>query len=161
MLPEFQNPDKTTRILNIWEQDSDAEYDSEDINSYILNPQGKQAPGFDYNGHGTQVARIACGNNGVAPKSGIIVVKMGTSGRNAFPRTTQLMRAVDYCIRKAAAYNMPVAVNISFGNNYGDHTGTSIQESFINSAGMEICGVCRQRKRGAGRGSHLRSFEKR
>ncbi len=134
MLPEFQNPDKTTRILNIWEQDSDAEYDSDDINSYILNPQGKQAPGFDYNGHGTQVARIACGNNGVAPKSGIIAVKMGTSGRNAFPRTTQLMRAVDYCIKKAAAYNMPVAVNISFGNNYGDHTGTSIQETFINSA---------------------------
>lgn len=134
LLSEFRNPDGTTRILNIWEQNSDTEYDSGDINAYIADPQGKQAPGADYNGHGTQVARIACGNNGVASRSGIIVVKMGTSGRNAFPRTTQLMRAVDYCIRKAAAYNMPVAVNISFGNNYGDHTGTSVQETFISSA---------------------------
>ena len=32
---------------------------------------------------------------------------------------------------------MPLAVNISFGNTYGSHDGTSLLETFLNAAAME------------------------
>ena len=61
-----------------------------------------------------------------------MVVKLGLAAKNGFPRTTQLMEALDYVVRKAIDYGKPLAVNISFGNNYGDHTGSSLLENFIN-----------------------------
>ena len=88
------------------------------------NPKGmhaQRAPGFDISGHGTNVARIACGNRGVASKSDILVVKMGNTDRTSFSGTTQLIKGVDFCIKKAADLGKPVAINISYGNNYGDH----------------------------------------
>src|SRR5699024_2842312 len=44
------------------------------------------------------------------------------------------MEGVDYVLRQAAARRMPVAVNISFGNTYGSHDGTSLVERFLNAA---------------------------
>ena len=42
------------------------------------------------------------------------------------------MQAVDYCIRKAQERQQPVAINLSFGNNYGSHTGTSLIETYLD-----------------------------
>lgn len=42
------------------------------------------------------------------------------------------MRALDYVVKKSLAYQMPMAVNISFGNTYGSHSGTALLESYIN-----------------------------
>ena len=84
----------------------------------------------DISGHGTAVAGIAAGNGrgsegrryrGAAPKSELVIVKMGTPRPEGFPRTTELMTGVDYVIRKALELKKPVAVNISFGNTYGSH----------------------------------------
>ena len=69
---------------------------------------------------------------GVASQSELVIVKLGISVGDSFPRTTQLMQGIDYVFRYAAAQNKPVAVNISFGNNYGSHTGRTLLESFIN-----------------------------
>lgn len=128
---EFRRADGSTRILNIWDQTTGEEYDREQINR-ALQDNPEQIPGKDILGHGTKVAVIACGMSGVANEADMIVVKLGLAEPNSFPRTTQLMEALDYVIRKAIAYEKPVAVNISFGNNYGDHTGSSLLESFIN-----------------------------
>jgi subtilisin family serine protease len=38
-------------------------------------------------------------------------------------------------IRKAAELKKPVAVNVSLGNNYGSHTGTSMLERYMDDAG--------------------------
>ena len=86
----------------------------------------------DLSGHGTGVLAIAAGNNGVAYESDIIVVKLGYPRDDGFPRTTELMQGLDYVIRKALEYEMPMAVNISFGNTYGSHTGTSLLETYID-----------------------------
>lgn len=100
-------------------------------------------PGRDISGHGTAVAGIAAGNGrgsegrrfrGVAPESSLIVVKMGQAREGGFPRTTELMEGVDYIIRKAQEMRMPVAVNISFGNTYGSHDGTSLLERYLDAA---------------------------
>ena len=98
-------------------------------------------PHLDVSGHGTAVLGIMAGNGnasggrnvGVAPEADIIVVKMGHPQERGFPRTTQLMLAIDYAVRYAIEANQPLAINISFGNNYGAHGGDSILERYIDT----------------------------
>lgn len=110
----------------------------------------KIVPSRDVSGHGTHVAGIAAGNGraslgryrGVAYEAELLVVKLGTPGENAFPKTTQLMEAVDFCIRTAEQMKRPVAINLSFGNNYGSHSGTSLIETFLNDmASQHQCSI--------------------
>lgn len=86
-------------------------------------------PSRDLSGHGTAVLGIAAGNGrasdgvnrGVAYESDLLVVKMGNVRENSFPRTTELMEGIDYLVRQAVKIGKPIAINISFGNNYGSH----------------------------------------
>lgn len=104
--------------------------------------QRRLVPSTDTSGHGTEVAGIAAaaGNlregmyRGAAPESELIVVKLGNPAPNSFPKTTELMRAVTYAVQKAVELKMPIAVNLSFGNTYGAHDGTSLLERFLDNA---------------------------
>lgn len=142
---DFRNEDGTTRIAALWDQ-ADREYTSEEINEF-LNAEGTVQPAVrpplsvDSSGHGTAVAGIAAGNGrgsegrryrGAAPESELVIVKMKSPQLGGFPRTTELMTGVDYLIRKAQEMRMPVAVNVSFGNTYGPHDGSSLMEQYLN-----------------------------
>lgn len=152
--PDFRNPDGTTRILSLWDQTIEGvppegyylgtEFSEETINE-ALNQTTEQerfavCPSRDISGHGTHVAGIAAGNGrasqgryrGAAYESELLVVKLGKPSENGFPSTTELMQAVDYCFRKAEGYGKPLALNLSFGNNYGGHSGTSLIESYLD-----------------------------
>lgn len=134
---EFTDEAGNTRIIDIWDQTQDKFLSGDEVREYINQLQSfpvnaVQQTAADTIGHGTSVARIACGNNGVASSADIIIVKMGFSRSSSFPRTTQLMQAIDYCIRKGIEYKKPIAINISYGSNYGDHTGTSLLENYID-----------------------------
>ena len=151
---DFRNADGTTRIYALWDQTipgnppegyvQGTEYTEEKINEALQQENRtermKIVPSEDRSGHGTAVAGIAAGNGrgskgaryqGVASESGILVVKLGTPREEGFPRTTELMQAIDYVVKKAQRAGRPVAINISFGNTYGSHTGTSLLERFI------------------------------
>ena len=86
-------------------------------------------PSRDLSGHGTAVAGIAAGNGresggryrGVAYESDLLVVKLGNREPGGFPKTTELMRALNYVVQYAAERARPVAVNLSIGNSYGSH----------------------------------------
>ena len=142
--PDFRNPDGTTRIGLLADQDRDRIYTREEINAALETGSRSSAlelvPSTDPSGHGTAVAAIAAGNGregngvyrGVAYESELMVVKLGTPLTDSFPRTTQLMKAMDLVVRRARDMNRPLAVNISFGNTYGSHDGTSLLETFIN-----------------------------
>ena len=142
--PDFRNPDGTTRIGLLADQDRDRIYTREEINAALETGSRTSAlalvPSTDPSGHGTAVAAIAAGNGregngvyrGVAYESELMVVKLGTPLTDSFPRTTQLMKALDLVVRRARDMNRPLAVNISFGNTYGSHDGTSLLETFIN-----------------------------
>lgn len=127
------------------------EFTREQINAALreADPLRKYelVPSRDSSGHGTAVAGIAAGaaanvtggtanNNyeGVAPESELLIVKLGTPRENSFPRTTEMMRAVTYVVRKAQSLNRPVAINLSFGNTYGAHDGSSLLERFLDNA---------------------------
>ena len=142
--PDFCNSDGSTRILELWDQTLNRVYTQVEINAALQAPTEQQryelVPSRDISGHGTHVAGIAAGNGrasggryvGVAPESSLLVVKLGVAKTNGFPRTTELMAAVDYVLRRAEQYQMPVAVNLSFGNNYGGHDGRSLLETYLN-----------------------------
>ena len=147
--PVFRNADGTTRIRNLWDQTLTeqppkgyligTEYTSEQIDEALKQPTEQErrqiVPSQDISGHGTAVAGVAAGNSaqyqGVAYESELLVVKLGIPKLDGFPRTTELMQAIDYVVRKALEYQRPVAINISFGNTYGSHDGTSLLEQFI------------------------------
>lgn len=143
--PDFRNEDGTTRVAALWDQ-ADREYTAKEINDF-LNAEGTGQPAVqqplsaDSSGHGTAVAGIAAGNGrgsegrryrGAAPESELVIVKMKSPQPGGFPRTTELMTGVDYLIRKAQEMRMPIAVNISFGNTYGPHDGSSLVEQYLN-----------------------------
>ncbi len=44
------------------------------------------------------------------------------------------MRGVTYALRKARQLNMPLVINLSFGNSYGSHDGSSLLERFLDNA---------------------------
>lgn len=155
--PEFLNRSGESRIRYLWDQTVipsentgnppagfaiGVEFDQIKINEALRsrNPESV-VPSFDASGHGTAVAAIAAaGGNlmdgrfqGVAPESELIVVKLGSPDPDSFPRTTELMRALTYVVKKAVELGRPVAINLSFGNTYGSHDGTSLLERFIDN----------------------------
>ncbi len=155
---DFRNADGSTRIRYLWDQSLNpadgetapvgysigVEYTKgqidEALNAQTVSEQRRLVRSQDISGHGTAVAGVAAGNGrnsggryaGVAMQSELIVVKLGNPIQEGFPRTTELMMGIDYIIRKALELRMPVAVNISFGNTYGSHSGTSLLETYLD-----------------------------
>lgn len=142
--PDFRRPDGTTRIRAIWDQNLNQVFTAEDINRALEAGSREAArgivPSVDGSGHGTAVAGIAAGNGreergayrGVAYESELLIVKLGTARAEGFPRTTELMRGMNFLVDRAVEYGLPLAANISFGNTYGSHDGTSLLETFLS-----------------------------
>ncbi|MCM1189639.1 MAG: S8 family serine peptidase [bacterium] len=156
-LPEFRNQDGSTRIRFLWDQtltpDGErqrppegfhmgVEFDSARINEALQAETAQQQfqilPTLDTGGHGTAVTGIAAGRSetyrGVAPEAELLVVKLGLPDALSFPRTTEIMRAVTWAVRKALKLQMPLVINLSFGNSYGAHDGSSLLERFMDNA---------------------------
>lgn len=157
----FRKADGSTRIRYLWDQtvpgETDdmgygktpdgfslgTEYTEEEINAALnrsVLERYRRIPSRDLTGHGTAVAGIAAGRSadglytGAAPEAELIVVKLGLPGEEGFPRTTEILRGVTYALRKAQQLNMPLVINLSFGNSYGSHDGSSLLERFLDNA---------------------------
>lgn len=129
--PIFRN----MNILEIWDQNKQgvAPYDYR-LGS-IVNTL------TDESGHGTSVASILyrC-----VPKAEYLIVKIRADKNISY--SSSFMLAVDYCIRKSIELSMPLVINISYGNNYGDHNGGAILEEYLDtiatfSKNTIVCGV--------------------
>lgn len=162
--PAFLTADGKSRILRLWDQSipgnppegyaTGTEYTNEEINEALsLSVQEGRClvPSEDGSGHGTAVLGVAAGsdfsrgavNRGVAYESDLLVVKMGIPRQDSFPRTTELMQGVDYLVRQAIRLGRPIALNLSFGNNYGSHRGDSLLETYLdNVSGMGKNVIC-------------------
>lgn len=152
--PDFIDENGDTKIYALWDQTVKGSppkpflngnlYTKEEINKVLHSESGRyDFRSRDRSGHGTHVASICAGINGVAPEAELIVVKLGDISKQGFPRTTQLMTALQYVIDTAIRENRPVAVNISYGHNYGDHRGNSLLETFVSQiAGQWKSSIC-------------------
>lgn len=159
--PDFRNPDGSTRILALWDQTIAPDpsknffppegysigtlFSREQIDA-ALNAKSPEervllCPSTDISGHGTHVAGIAVGNGrlsdgayrGVAYEASLLVVKLGSPAPKSFPSTTELMQAVDFSVKYASSRNLPLVINLSFGNTYGSHSGTSLLETYLDN----------------------------
>ena len=154
--PDFCAPDGTSRIAILWDQTIPGNppmgyalgsvYTRQQINEALASstPEERFAlvPSRDVTGHGTAVLGIAAGNGrssayaamrGVAPEATLVVVKLGNPDPADLPRTSQLLQAVDFCVRYALLVERPLVINLSFGNNYGSHSGDSLLETYLNA----------------------------
>lgn len=82
----------------------------------------------DLSGHGTRVASII---SQAVPAAGYVIVKL-ENDKTGITKTTSLMKAVEFCLRYSIEKNKPMAINISYGNNYGDHNSNSLIENYID-----------------------------
>lgn len=141
--PMFRYADGTTKIAWLWDQGKRAdaekgekppqgfftgvEYSRKMLNANLQKNSERLTT--DVTGHGTNVAKIAVQG---APESELIVVKLDTA-RGTYPSTVSLLRAFTYVAKKSQAENVPVAINLSYGNTYGAHDGSSLLERFIDN----------------------------
>jgi len=144
--PDFRNEDGTTRVSTYWNQRSPngtppAEFPfGAEWNATLLNGGILGHP--DQDGHGTHVAGIAVGNGrasengsgqplytGVAPEATLIVVDTNFSELGA-------ALGVRYVFLRAAELGMPCVVNLSLGNQFGPHRGTTpLERSLVGNTG--------------------------
>ncbi len=153
--PVFRNDDLSTRIVALWDQN---DMDSFEEQGFVMQPPVGYSQGIlytqemidyaltlndadrrkmirtgDFTGHGTAVAGIAAT---IANEAGLLVVRLKSPALGVSGSTASMMEALNWVNDTAMNLNMPVAVNISFGNNYGAHNGKSLLESFVDSQSM-------------------------
>jgi subtilisin family serine protease len=165
--PEFLDKNGNTRFLDIWDQGGDFRepvskqpfgyglvFSQDQMNrairqskklgipAYVIEKQSQIVVGS----HGTHVASIAAGNNGVCPDADIVGVLISLSKedidrRKSFYDSSRLVHAVDYLISYAKGLNRPISINISLGTNGHAHDGTDIVSRWIDSE-LAIPGRC-------------------
>jgi subtilisin family serine protease len=139
---DFKNPDGTTRILAIWDQNAlgtpplPYNYGNECTQAQV---QAGTCTQVDVEGHGTHVAGSAAGDGsatgngvtqfkyvGMANKAGIIMVKTNFTDAG-------LIDGASYIFAKAQALGRPAVVNMSLGTNLGPHDGSLDLELGLNA----------------------------
>jgi len=144
--PDFIDNNKS-KIFELWDQSVNGNppdnylygtiYSNEDITSAIRpkssDYESLNIQTYDTSGHGTGVASVivAC-----APDINLFIVKLATetqNGNDYYARTSSLILGIDYAIKRSIQLKLPMVINISFGNNYGDHSSNSIIEEYIDS----------------------------
>lgn len=158
--PDFRNPDGTTRIKWLWDQtlspDAQASllppdgysigalFDESRINDALNASSIQEAltlcPSTDASGHGTFVAGVAAGNGaasagvfrGIAYEATLLVVKVQSASPQSPPGTAALLQAIDFCVQESRRINLPLSINLSYGNSYGAHAGNALLEKYID-----------------------------
>lgn len=123
------------------------------VSPYAIERQSQQSPGS----HGTHVASIAAGNNGVCRRAEIACVMLALNEdedfdrRRSFYDSTRIAHAVEYLLTVAAQLGkqrgldgpLPVSINISLGTNGHAHDGSSAVNRWIDHAlvkpGRAVC----------------------
>ncbi len=160
--PIFQNADKTTRIVSIWDQTIEGSlpqegikygtvYTKEQINTALQSDKPYQVvPSKDDNGHGTMVAGIAGGseslaNNfaGVAPDAEFVIVKLKQAKNylrnyyfvpeNVFCiQETDFLFALEYVLGAASKSHRPLVICVSNNGSQGAHDGRSVAGRYLS-----------------------------
>ena len=142
----FMDADGNSRIIAVWDQTDDSgsppagfstgtEYREAAIGRFVAS--GRLPESWPLGRHGTHVASIAAGRavadgfaGGMAPQAKIVMVvpRIETDGC-AFSYANALCYIEKICSEE----NLPVTVNISFGDNAGAHDGSSHLESCVDA----------------------------
>lgn len=131
--PSFLGDDGRSRVLSVWDQDAARGnaprrlgYGHECRRQDILE---ERCTITDAIGHGTHVAGIAAGRDGVAPGADIAVVRSDSF--------TRLADAVFYLVELADDRDQALVINLSVGGHYGPHDGRTPLEEYLDETAGE------------------------
>ena len=165
---DFKNPNGTTRILYIWDQ-NDAGGPNPPEFAYgtqwtAANINASTPRETDADGHGTHVSGTAAGDGsatgnakpafqftGMAPRADMIVVATTFS-------TADIVDGVNYIFQKAQALGKNAVVNLSLGTQFGAHDGTETFDTSINALTGPGRIVCAAAGNDGGSGIHARQL---
>jgi len=167
--PDFLNDQGRTRFVAIWDQGGDSRpspkafgYGAEikkehmdqaiaaeknpaiGLSATVLEPQSQMVP----SSHGTHVASIAAGNQGVCNQAYLAGVLISLPGedmdrRKSFYDSSRVAHAVDYLFELGMQLDVPVSINISLGTNGHAHDASSLTSRWIDyelaTAGRSLC----------------------
>jgi MYXO-CTERM domain-containing protein len=121
-----------------------AVFSGKDLQDLIENSDPNDDP-HDPLGHGTHVASLAVGNGrasvlpryaGVAPAAEIVVVRVLRSDGGIYD--ADVLKAARFVFDRADELGMPAVVNLSLGNDFGGHDGSSaIERGLASMVGPE------------------------
>lgn len=164
--PIFRNNDGTTRIISIWDQSiySEENYPKEFFyGTEYIAPQINEAlnwddpydfvPSKDENGHGTALAGVAGGRDGieegfsgVAPDVQFVIVKLKEAKENirnylaiasdaTCYQENDIMFGVKYVTAVARHLERPISICIGLGTSQGGHDGTNPLSEYLSFIG--------------------------
>jgi subtilisin family serine protease len=147
--PDFNDSSGKSRVLSIWNMDrkgtppagfdygTEIKYDS--IEYYRMNLRADAVDTYSrerllgYSRHGTPVAGLAAGKNGVAPGALISGVAL-TAFTDTLLRSDRMLDAVVYLYQKAQQIKRKCIINISLGTAWGGpHDGKTLVEKAIDN----------------------------
>lgn len=160
--PDFLDAKGNTRFHSIWDQGGDfrdppqpflegtatygSEFTADLLNNAIKSSKRINIPAYQIEkqsaltvgSHGTHVASIAAGNNGVCPDAmiaGVIIAlkESDIDRRKSFYDSSCVVHAVEYITRLADKLKLPVSINISLGTNGHAHDGTDAASRWIDT----------------------------
>lgn len=147
----FISEDGRSRILNVWDMTVNSDDDRVCFGREFSNEDltEQTAETYDEIGHGTRMAEVAGGINGVAPDCRFVIVKLKRAKKNLLNLqginedsvaydSADLALAIDYLISKSLEYRMPVSIAIGMGTNQGGHDGLTIIERFLSQFALRI-----------------------
>lgn len=124
---DTQHPAFTGRIDRVWDQTllggsgvPEGRYGAEFVNASMTMATLSR----DIEGHGTHVAGIAAGTEGIAPEARLVIVK--TDFQDA-----HIIDGIQYVFRVARDLGLPAVVNLSLGGHFDPHDGTDTMSQAI------------------------------
>lgn len=150
----FLNPDNSTKIRVIFDEESGRSFEAQDIDRALAGEK-TDIPG-DETGHGTAMAGIACGSvdinggfSGAAPFATLIVVKLKQAKKNfrdfygvkddatAYSEV-DVMRGVQFAIEYASNNNLPMVLLLGIGSSLGAHYGYSPLSDMLSDEALKV-----------------------
>lgn len=128
--PQFIAPDGSSRIVAIYDDETRTFYTRGQINEVLLG--SNDLPLLATSPHGTNVATIMAGNDGVAFESDLFICRLQNNADN-FTTTASLMRCFTYAVKTADALRKPISINLSYGTNAGSHMGDGLLEQYLDA----------------------------
>ena len=151
--PEFLDSNRKTTVDAIWNMESyhgkpppgynyGTLWERDTLNSilnsgYSTMPQLQMQNRFGYAFHGTSVAALAAGKNGVAPDASIVAVAF-TAYLDTLLRSDKVIDAIAFIYQRAKAAEKKCIINISLGTQWGGpHDGKTMVERAIDYFSQE------------------------